>query len=308
MPNKKDHPFKNTRMPLSQRVVFSFIRFTFKILGVISPKLAGRLALRLFMTPTKFGTPRKEKALRESAVLKSINVRGRKISVRTWGKADAPAVLLSHGWGGRATQFHAFITPLVDAGYKVIGFDLPAHGDSEGSYTNMMDAALVISEVAKQEGEQKGEKEAEFEAIIGHSFGTGTALLAMDKYDVRAKKLVLIAYFSDVIWITNLFGEMFDLSDSTLDAMRQIALVKFKDTFDISWNWADISPTHTIKSIQAELLLIHDEKDHEVPYSQAKPLQTLVPQAQIMTTSGYGHRKILMHKKVVERVLAFIHG
>ena len=298
MTTKKDHPFKNTRMPLAQRIAFSGIRLSFKVLGIVSPSLAGRLALRLFMTPTRFRTPRKEQALRESSTLKFTTVRDRKIAVRTWGDNNAPTVLLSHGWGGRCTQFHAFIPPLLDAGYRVVGFDVPAHGDSEGKRTNMMDVASVISEIAKDEGP--------FEAIIGHSFGTGTALLSIDKYQVETKKIILIAYFSDVIWITNLFGEAFDLRKSTLEAMRNIALKEFKHTYGIQWAWQDISPLETIKSFEGEILLIHDEKDHEVPYEQAKRLQNVAPHAQVMTTSGYGHRKILMYKKVVEATLDFI--
>lgn len=298
MTNKKDHPFKNHQMPLSMRLFFSGATFMFKVLGVVSPKLAGKLALRFFMTPPKFGTPRKEKTLRESATLKFIKVRDRDISVRSWGKETAPIVLLSHGWGGRCTQFHAFIKPLVDAGYRVIGFDVPGHGDSGGKRTNMMDVAFVISKIEKEEGA--------FEAIIGHSFGTGTALLSIDKYNVKTKKVILIAYFSDVLWITELFGELFELSQSTIKAMRQVALEKFAHTYGITWKWEEVSPLQTIKSVTGEVLLIHDDKDHEVPYRQAEPLQKVVPQAKLMTTSGFGHRKILMNKKVVVRVVSFI--
>jgi len=298
MTTKKDHPFKNMRMPLAQRISFSGIRLSFKVLGLVSPSLSGRLALRLFMTPTRFRTPRKEQALRDAATLRFITVRNRKISLRTWGDDNAPTILLSHGWGGRCTQFHAFISPLLDAGYRVIGFDVPAHGDSQGKRTNMMDVASVISEIAKDEGP--------FEAIIGHSFGTGTALLSIDKYQVDTKKIILIACFSDVIWITNLFGEAFDLRKSTLESMRKIALNEFKDIYGIRWTWRDISPIETIKSFKGKILLIHDKKDHEVPYEQGKQLQTVAPHAQVMTTSGCGHRKILMYKKVVETTLDFI--
>jgi len=298
MTTKKDHPFKNTQMPLTQRIAFSGIRLSFKVLGIISPSLAGRLALRLFMTPTRFRTPRKEKVLRESATLKFITVRDRKIAVRTWGDENAPTVLLSHGWGGRCTQFHAFIPPLLEAGYRIVGFDVPAHGDSEGKRTNMMDVASVISEITKDEGP--------IEAIIGHSFGTGTALLSIDKYQIETKKIILIACFSDVIWITDLFGEAFDLRKSTLEAMRKIALKEFKHTYGIQWTWQDISPLETIKRFKGELLFIHDKNDHEVPYEQGKRLQNVAPHAQVMTTSGYGHRKILIYKKVVETTLEFI--
>ncbi len=307
MANKADHPFKNHRMPLSMRLFFSGTTLLFKVLGVISPTLAGKLALRLFMTPTRFKTPRKEQALRESSKLTFITVRDRKISVRSWGEDNAPVVLLSHGWGGRCTQFHAFIKPLVDAGYRVVGFDVPGHGDSEGKRTNMMDVALVISEVYKEINSQKTSQEDQpFEAIIGHSFGTGTVLLSIDRLKVKAKKVILISSFPDVIWITNLFGEVFELSKTTLNAMRRVAHEKFKETYGITWTWDDISPLQTIKSFKGELFLIHDEKDHEVPYEQGKLLHDATPHAQTMITSGFGHRKILMNKKVIEAVLAFI--
>lgn len=296
--NKKDHPFKNHQMPLPMQLYFSGITATFKILGAISPTLAGKLALRLFMTPPNFGIPRRERKFREEATLTFINVRNRNISIRSWGQHDAPVVLLSHGWGGRCTQLHAFIKPLVEAGFRVVGFDVPGHGDSTGKTTNMLDVASVISEIAKTEGP--------FEAIIGHSFGTGTTLLSIDKFKVETKKVILIAYFSDVFFIIDLFGELFSLRKSTLKSMQQTALRKLANTYGASWDWDEISPINTIKSVQGDILLIHDEKDHEVPYSQAEPLQEAAPHAKVLTTSGYGHRKILMYKECVGATVDFI--
>lgn len=286
------------------RIYFSFLTILFKILDFISPSLAGRLALHLFMTPPHFGLPRREKALRDSARLKHITNRGRKISVRIWGDDNNETVLLSHGWGGRATQFYAFIQPLVDAGFRVVGFDAPAHGDSEGKQSNMIDVASIIAQIEKEEGP--------FKAIIGHSFGTSTALLAISKFKVKAEKLVLIAYVADVQWVIELFGTLFELKPSTLEAMREHSLKKLANTYQINWNWDDISPMNTIqqftnsKNNKGELLLIHDKDDHEVPYSEAKKLEVFAPDAKIHITSGLGHRKILMCKDVIETVINFL--
>lgn len=296
----KDHPFKNHQMPLFMRLFFSATTFTFKILGVVAPPLAGKLALRLFMTPPHFGIPRRERKFSEDATLSHLNNRGRKISIRSWGNKDGKIILLSHGWGGRCTQLHAFIKPLTDTGYRVIGFDVPGHGDSEGKLTNILDVASIISEIEKREGE--------FEAIIGHSFGTGTALLSIDKFKVNPKKVILIAYFSDVHFIIKLFGELFSLRKSTLDSMQNIALDKFKNTYGVAWNWDEISPINTIKSVERKVLLIHDKEDHEVPYSQALPLQHAAPHAEILVTSGFGHRKILMNKECINKTVSFIRG
>lgn len=293
-----DHPFKNHKMPLPMRLYFSALTATFKVLGVVSPALAGRLALRLFMTPPNFGIPRRERKLREEATLTHLNIRDRNISIRSWGDSNNPTVLLSHGWGGRCTQLHAFIQPLVDAGYRVVGFDVPGHGDSEGKQSNMLDVASIISEIEKTQGP--------FKAIIGHSFGTGTALLSIAKFKVDPKKVILISYFSDISFITDLFGELFGLRHSTLESMKKTALKTLSSEYGVAWTWQEISPIETIKSVKADLLLIHDDKDHEVPYSQALPLQQATPQATVLTTSGYGHRKILMNKECIEGTVAFI--
>ena len=291
-----DHPFKNHQMPLPIQLFFTATTLTFKVLGAISPNLAGRLALRLFMTPPKFGTPRREKKLREESTHYFLNIRNRQISVRSWG--EGPTVLLSHGWAGRSSQFHAFIDPLLSAGYRVIGFEAPAHGDSEGKHTNMLDVADILAKVA--------EKEGPIEAIIGHSFGTGTTLLAIDRYHVKTSKVVLISAYSEVAYIIKLFAELFELRQSTVDAMKQISLKRFASSYNAKWNWDDISPLKTIKSYKGELLFIHDDQDHEVSLSEAIPLHQSVPTAKTLITSGFGHRKILMNKEVIETTLEFI--
>ncbi len=295
---KKDHPFKNHKMPFPMMVFFSVVTFVFKILDIVSPKLAGRLALYFFMKPPQFGAPRREKKFRDEASLSFITVRDRKISLRHWGDKSKPKVLLSHGWGGRCTQLHAFIQPLVDAGYCVLGFDIPGHGDSEGKASNMMDAASIIKEIESQEGS--------FDAIIGHSFGSATTLLSINKFGVKVNKIILISCFADIELVTTLFGSLFALKKTTIEAMKTYALKKYANNYNINWSWDGISPKNTIKTISAEILLIHDKKDHEVPFEQAEVLQAAAPQAQLMTTTGLGHRKILMNAKVVKTTLEFI--
>jgi predicted alpha/beta-fold hydrolase len=151
--NRSEHPFKNHQMPLPMRIFFSATTFSFKVLGVISPKLAGMLALRLFMTPPKFNTPKREQKLRDESVHSFIDIRDRQISVRSWG--EGPTILLSHGWAGRSSQFHAFIEPLVAARYRVVGFEIPGHGDSTGKRTNMLDVANILAKVAAKEDRSK---------------------------------------------------------------------------------------------------------------------------------------------------------
>lgn len=301
MKNKVDHPFLPPNMPWPIKLVFKLLVIVFKVLGWISPKLAGRFALALFMRPPKVKAPRREQAIREQANLSYRNIDNQKIAVWVWGDdetIDKPTVLLSHGWAGRTTQFFATITALVDAGYRVVGADIPAHGESSGNATSMLHGTEVLSAVGKEFAPLAG--------IVAHSFGTGTALLAQDKFSLESPKTVLIGAYSTVSFIVDLFSDVFKFSQKIRQTMQQVALEQFGDSFHFKWNWENIAPINTIKSNQGDLLFIHDETDREVPMHEVQTLHNSMPDAKIMITDGLGHRRIMRDAVVVAAIVAFL--
>ena len=98
----------------------------------------------------------------------SVDVKGKKMQCYSWG--TGPLVLLVHGWAGRPTQFRKIISALTAAGFRVVGFDGPAHGKSAGTSTNIDEFEDVIKTLYVQVGEP--------ESIIAHSFGGGAVLYA----------------------------------------------------------------------------------------------------------------------------------
>ena len=85
------------------------------------------------------------------------------MAVTSWG-SGSPAVLLLHGWGGSRAQMTGFVNPLLAAGYRVVTFDQPAHGESDGKTTNILEIAPALGALAARAGN--------FHAIVAHSFGT----------------------------------------------------------------------------------------------------------------------------------------
>ncbi|MCU7936316.1 MAG: alpha/beta hydrolase [Candidatus Thiodiazotropha sp. (ex Dulcina madagascariensis)] len=293
-----DNPFTNFKLPLGVRLFLFSARLLFTLLGQVSPRLAGNIALRFFMTPPNFAMPRREQASSDAAELRFQAIDGETIAVRAWG--EGPTILLSHGWGGRGTQFFAFIEPLAAAGYRVVAFDAPAHGDSSGKRTNMLKVSRTAAAVAKQEGPIK--------ALICHSFGCGTALLAIDRLALSAEKVILFSCFSDILWITERFAEAFAMNERSTAAMREEAHRRYGDAFDTPWQWPQLSPLNTIKQVAGDLLLIHDKQDTEVPYDHALKLIKSASGAELITTNRLGHRKILMNKKCIDACIDFING
>ncbi|MEW8506856.1 MAG: alpha/beta hydrolase [Candidatus Thiodiazotropha sp.] len=291
-----NNPFTNHQLPLGIRLYLNAMRMTFRATGRLSPKLASLLALRLFMTPPSFPLPQTELKVREKARLKMLRIDGEEIAIRSWG--EGPTVLLSHGWGGRGTQFYALIEALREAGYRAVAFDAPAHGDSTGKRTNMLSVTRTIAGIM--------EREEPIKAVVGHSFGCGTALLAMDRYQLPSDKVVLFSCFTDTLWISEQFAAAFSISAPVIEGMRREARRRYADHFDRPWDWLELSPVKTIKKVTGELLLIHDRHDTEVPYQHALKLKEIAPEIELLTTERLGHKKILKNRRCIDACISHI--
>ena len=96
-------------------------------LGLFAPPLALRVAERLFFTPTRMPSRRKDDAAvaagRKAHIPYHLHLSG-----RVWGRG--PTILLVHGWSGRGSQLIRFVGPLVRAGFQVVSIDMPGHGRS----------------------------------------------------------------------------------------------------------------------------------------------------------------------------------
>lgn len=66
------------------------------------------------------------------------------LPVTVWGEAGRPLVLLMHGWGGHRGQLTGFVAPLMKAGFRVVAFDAPAHGDAPGKQANGFQMAAAM--------------------------------------------------------------------------------------------------------------------------------------------------------------------
>jgi hypothetical protein len=99
------------------------VRRTFSLLERFAPAVGSRWAVELWCTP-----PAVEMSLRMPPGVTAgepveATWSGHRIAGESWG--DGPAVYLVHGWGGCRAHLGVFVKPLVEAGHRVIAFDLP---------------------------------------------------------------------------------------------------------------------------------------------------------------------------------------
>src|SRR3970040_1644726 len=140
----RDHAQLTTRFT-PMPVGLCLLGLAIRLLGLVPPGLAARWVYRLWLQPIRFPEPQQEKDWRRTSRPLAVVHRGRELAVYSWG-AGSP-VLMVHGWNGRGAQLGAFAPVLVQAGYRVVAFDTPAHGRSPGRATNPPEISDALHEV-----------------------------------------------------------------------------------------------------------------------------------------------------------------
>jgi len=261
--------------------------------ALLFPELASAWAERLFLTPPRNGGAAAALDLIEARA-SFLEHKGRHIATWRWGERDAPAVILAHGWGGYAAQMRAFVFPLLCAGYRVIAFDQPAHGVSEGRLTGLPDFAEVLSELAWQHGDVR--------AFIGHSLGGAAGALALATGRVRFEKVVLISPPTDLVGHSRRFARWHWMPEAVRRAMQSA----IEERYGVLWENLEVA--RLAPRLRADALVIHDRDDRHVPWTQGARVAQLWPGARLMSTDGLGHRRILADEAVAHAAADFIAG
>ena len=281
------------KSPVTVRLYVRMLRLTFWALQRMSRNLASLLALRIFLTPPPTKTSRWERSFEQQGTQDFVELDGKRLRVLFHG-TGAGTVLLVHGWGSRGTHLGSYAESLAKAGYRVCTMDGPAHGQSTGSGTDMIEFAQAIARVARHVGG--------VDVIVGHSFGAACTLLAIERFGLRTGKLVLISCFADAVFITESFARFFRIGQSVIRAMRH----RVEHRYGNQWTWEQLAPARLIKAYSRPVLVIHDESDVEVPFEHARALCKNHGNARLVSTQGQGHRKILRDKKAIAATVAFL--
>jgi pimeloyl-ACP methyl ester carboxylesterase len=280
---------KKNRLPVLLRVV----QWTYPLVEKIFPQLAYRFFIRIFFSPLNYAVPEKEREVEKLADKFIVLIPGKRIQCYSWGNPDRLLVLLVHGWAGRATQFRKIIPALLQEGYRVVGFDGPAHGQSTGRSTSIMEFEVALKGVFERVGTP--------EAIIAHSFGGGAVLYAAMN-GLPVKKLINIASPTIGDEIIQTYLKTINGSPASGAFFKSWIFETTGKTFD------EFTSMHFVKHLPAPvpLLLVHDTDDPEVSITHGLALQQVYPTAALYKTSGLGHTRILRDEGVIRECLSFL--
>lgn len=273
-----------------------------RVIGAVhrfSPRAAGRLAADLwFRLPPRAAADRRTRHQPPGGEPFTVPWAGGSVSGRVFGNPGAPTAYLVHGWGGWWQQLGAFVTPLVECGFRVVAFDGPSHGDSApgrfGAHsTSLVELAESLGAVVDAHGPA--------EVVVAHSVG-GAATLHAQELGVEPARLVLVAPPVAMTPILRWFAGGLGLGD---DAVRHL-LTRAEQRVGWPLDHFDAVATARRRASHPPLLLVHDRDDVETPARGSQSLAAAWPGADLVLTEGLGHRRVLWAPEVVERVVAFV--
>jgi pimeloyl-ACP methyl ester carboxylesterase len=260
------------------------------------PALAVRAAYRLFGTPLPPRWLARNAPWDASWRVENWPFEQASVTVYSQSAAPhAPVVLLVHGWGGHARQMLPLAEALAQQGLRPVLVEMPAHGRSGGSVSNLPQFARAIEYVVArllQEGHT-------LRAVIAHSLAANAAAYAASR-GLPVQRLVLLAPPASPREYTRLFAHVFGLSETTRAAMQK--RIEAREGVLMP----QFEPDAVGPRIRVPTLVVHDRDDSINLFADGMAYTHAIRGAELMPTQGLGHRKILKDAHVLGKVAIFV--
>ncbi|MBG9389100.1 alpha/beta hydrolase [Caenimonas aquaedulcis] len=210
------------------------------------------------------------------------------------GDSAGPVVLLVHGWGGQARQMLALAESMAQQGLRPMLLELPAHGRSAGSVSNLPQFARAI-EYAAARLLQSGHT---LRAVVAHSLGANAAAYAVGR-GLPVQRLVLLAPPASPREYTRLFAHVFGLSERTRAAMQ--GRIEAREGVLMP----QFEPDAVGPRVRIPTLVVHDREDSINRFADGVAFAHAIRGAELVATQGLGHRKLLKDAQVLGKVAIF---
>ncbi len=272
------------------------------LLERISPAIAGRIAFQMFLTPLRnyFPVCPKEEAVLEqgeSRILRYGLYRRHYLQTFSWTPEEATGeeatILLIHGWMASASHMSGFVQPLLDAGFRVIAMDAPAHGRSSGFQTSMPEFGEAICQVVKELGPVDG--------IVGHSFGAASSLFLLHYHPnaIAINSLVTLASPNQVTKMMQIIVKGLGGSDRLREEMEKCFIKRYSNPVDY----------YAIENMVVDNplpgLVVHDRSDGLIGFEAGEAIAAAWPGAQFIATDGLGHGGVQREPELIQKIVQF---
>ena len=186
-----------------------------------------------------------------------------------------------------------FVARLLAEGFRVIAYDQPAHGLSEGKLTGLPDFAGALAAVASQHGKVRD--------VIAHSLGGVATAIALSR-GLSLQSTVLISPPSDLVGYSRQFARWYWMPEPLRCAMQAAIEERF------GLRWFELEIPRLAPRLNTPALVIHDRGDGIVPWTQGAAQARAWPGARLLSTEGLGHGLILESDIMIRPAVEFVAG
>ncbi|WP_433548672.1 alpha/beta fold hydrolase [Streptomyces sp. CA-294286] len=221
---------------------------------------------------------------------RTIKVNGR--FYKYFQSGSGPTVLLVHGLHANLGSMVALAEELLGQGYRVVLFDVTAHGEALGATADPVEIRALMRGMY--------DRITGLHAVVGHSLGALWALSAWHE-GLRAKALITIASPSSMLFIAEKFAELNNLTASQSNELQG----QLQGCFGADL-WTAFSPLEAVRAIDVPGLVIHGSADEYVPPGHAAELHAGWTRARLELIEGAEHFEIMETPQVRSIVSAFL--
>lgn len=258
----------------------------------LSPRMAARLALELFITPRSSKPTTRELAVLATAWQRRLAFGRGHLQIYAWGDSG-PTVLLVHGWSSSAARLAGFVEPLLRAGCRVIAFDAPGNGASSGWHSDLRQFRRALALTLDTCGPIAG--------IVAHSFGARAAVrLLAESPRASVRALSLIGMPRDVSHMMEWFQLTLELREDVHRLMRDEFVRLFGRPPE-----RHVAERHA-RPLSVPALIVHDREDELAPFAHAQALVEQLPNAELLVTDGLCHCGPLDDGATIAAIVSFV--
>ncbi|MGK2871090.1 MAG: alpha/beta fold hydrolase [Alphaproteobacteria bacterium] len=244
---------------------------------------------RAFTRPRRRPASQDDLQALSGATRHTVDYRGVALAAWSWG--DGAPVLLLHGWEGRGSRMAAFAPALAQAGFRAIALDAPAHGDSQGEITDVVDYGKAVAATVDQFGPVT--------AVIAHSVGSPAAQYAF-AHGVRASASIHISGPVSLMRVLRRAGAMAGLDGAGMAHLEALFVAHLGAPLEVM----------ELDALRAGMihpaLILHDPDDLEMPVDESRALARAWPGSALSLAPGLGHHRIVRSPSVIKLAVDFI--
>jgi pimeloyl-ACP methyl ester carboxylesterase len=262
------------------------------VIGIAGSWIAGSI----LMSPSKRTIEKPANLIAEDVELTSASGD----SIRGWwiqGRPEWPSIILVHGIRADRLAMLGRANLYTKRGYSIFLFDLPAHGQSSGSYISFgnRESMAVTAALEWVKARRKGGRVG----VDGLSLGGAGVLLR--KQHVGFDAIVVEEVFPDIHRaILNRLTDRFGALGYVLEPLLEVQLVLRLHEWP-----SDLAPVREIGKVGAPILVIGGEKDHLTPVAETQEIYANASEPKkLWIVSGAGHADFLLTQPVdFERIV-----